>query len=150
MPGLVPGIRVIASQRVGAKRRPMTGSAKQSILSSCGEMDCFVARAPRNDGLGCLKLHPSRATYSMSSLRTQGPIIPGSVVARRRPTASFTTSDTAYGSLRPQGRRGERMLFEICLKICASGKYSSCPALCRASTSLLQDVDGRDDAGHDD
>src|SRR5450756_2580082 len=78
MPGLVPGIRVIASQRVGAKRRPMTGSAKQSILSSCGEMDCFVARAPRNDGLGCLKLHPSRATYSMSSLRTQGPIIPGS------------------------------------------------------------------------
>jgi hypothetical protein len=36
---------VIASQRVGAKRRPMTGSAKQSILSLCGEMDCFAALA---------------------------------------------------------------------------------------------------------
>jgi hypothetical protein len=35
---------VIASQRVGAKRRPMTGSAKQSILLSFrGKMDCFVA-----------------------------------------------------------------------------------------------------------
>jgi hypothetical protein len=33
MAGLVPAIynTVIASQRVGAKRRPMTGSAKQSI-----------------------------------------------------------------------------------------------------------------------
>jgi hypothetical protein len=36
---------VIASQRVGAKRRPMTGSAKQSILSLCGMMDCFAALA---------------------------------------------------------------------------------------------------------
>jgi hypothetical protein len=37
---------VIASQRVGAKRRPMTGSAKQSMLR-LGEtkMDCFVAFA---------------------------------------------------------------------------------------------------------
>jgi hypothetical protein len=26
------GFRVIASQRVGAKRRPMTGSAKQSMV----------------------------------------------------------------------------------------------------------------------
>src|SRR5258705_13753267 len=41
---------VIASQRVGAKRRPMTGSAKQSIAPSKERMDCFVARAPRNDG----------------------------------------------------------------------------------------------------
>jgi hypothetical protein len=39
---------VIASQRVGAKRRPMTGSAKQS--SFLAVLDCFVARAPRNDG----------------------------------------------------------------------------------------------------
>jgi hypothetical protein len=48
---------VIASQRVGAKRRPMTGSAKQSIVPRIGKMDCFVAYAPRNDGLnpGCLK-----------------------------------------------------------------------------------------------
>jgi hypothetical protein len=34
---------VIASQRVGAKRRPMTGSAKQSIAQHNGWMDCFVA-----------------------------------------------------------------------------------------------------------
>jgi hypothetical protein len=34
---------VIASQRVGAKRRPMTGSAKQSISPRKGRMDCFVA-----------------------------------------------------------------------------------------------------------
>jgi hypothetical protein len=33
---------VIASQRVGAKRRPMTGSAKQSIAHR-KSMDCFVA-----------------------------------------------------------------------------------------------------------
>jgi hypothetical protein len=43
-------LNVIASQRVGAKRRPMTGSAKQSISPCKGRMDCFVARAPRNDG----------------------------------------------------------------------------------------------------
>src|SRR3954451_18533171 len=36
---------VIASQRAGATRRPMT--AKQS--SSEQELDCFVASAPRND-----------------------------------------------------------------------------------------------------
>jgi len=46
------GIRsnpVIASQRVGAKRRPMTGSAKQSITRAPRQMDCFVAYAPRNE-----------------------------------------------------------------------------------------------------
>jgi hypothetical protein len=36
---------VIASQRVGAKRRPMTGSAKQSIAQQKGRMDCFAALA---------------------------------------------------------------------------------------------------------
>jgi hypothetical protein len=35
---------VIASQRVGAKRRPMTGSAKQSMQQQ-GRMDCFAALA---------------------------------------------------------------------------------------------------------
>src|SRR5450756_515490 len=40
---------VIASQRVGAKRRPMTGSAKQSMARHNGKLDCFVAYAPRND-----------------------------------------------------------------------------------------------------
>jgi hypothetical protein len=39
---------VIASQRVDAKRRPMTGSAKQS-MGQPGSVDCFVASAPRND-----------------------------------------------------------------------------------------------------
>src|SRR6266849_9731629 len=34
---------VIASQRVGAKRRPMTGSAKQSTAIATVRMDCFVA-----------------------------------------------------------------------------------------------------------
>jgi hypothetical protein len=34
---------VIASQRVGAQRRPMTGSAKQSISPRKERMDCFVA-----------------------------------------------------------------------------------------------------------
>jgi hypothetical protein len=37
---------VIASRRVGAKRRPMTGSAKQSISQHKESMDCFVAFAP--------------------------------------------------------------------------------------------------------
>jgi hypothetical protein len=32
-----------------ANARPMTGSAKQSISPRKGRMDCFVARAPRND-----------------------------------------------------------------------------------------------------
>ncbi|MEH2556982.1 hypothetical protein V1286_004511 [Bradyrhizobium algeriense] len=36
---------VIASQRVGAKRRPMTGSAKQSMRPLCREMDCFASLA---------------------------------------------------------------------------------------------------------
>jgi hypothetical protein len=35
-------LTVIASQRVGAKRRPMTGSAKQSIARQ-RKLDCFVA-----------------------------------------------------------------------------------------------------------
>jgi hypothetical protein len=39
---------VIASHRVGAKRRPMTGSAKQSIFPQTS-VDFFVAIAPRND-----------------------------------------------------------------------------------------------------
>jgi hypothetical protein len=39
---------VIASQRVRAKRGPMTGSAKQS-RAPCEAVDCFVAIAPRND-----------------------------------------------------------------------------------------------------
>jgi hypothetical protein len=41
-------LRVIASQRVRAKRGPMTGSANPGSLRG-GILDCFVARAPRND-----------------------------------------------------------------------------------------------------
>jgi hypothetical protein len=38
---------VIASQRVGAKRRPMTGSAKQSRMQ--GKTGLLRRFAPRND-----------------------------------------------------------------------------------------------------
>jgi hypothetical protein len=34
---------VIASHRVGAKRRPMTGSVKQSMVQREERMDCVVA-----------------------------------------------------------------------------------------------------------
>src|SRR6202035_4094376 len=34
----------------------IASAAKQSILSLLGEMDCFVARAPRNDAVGVLIL----------------------------------------------------------------------------------------------
>jgi hypothetical protein len=49
---LVEEISVIASQRVGAERRPMTSSAKQSSFPG-KKLDCFVASAPRNDGGEC-------------------------------------------------------------------------------------------------
>ncbi len=42
---------VIASQRIGAKRRPMTGSAKQSIAQQKGRVDCFVASLLAMTGL---------------------------------------------------------------------------------------------------
>jgi hypothetical protein len=43
---IVQNFVIARSQRVGAKRRPMTGSAtKQSILSCCGKMDCFASLA---------------------------------------------------------------------------------------------------------
>jgi len=46
--------------RVLASLWPMSlnviaSAAKQSILSFCCAMDCFVARAPRNDGFGLLE-----------------------------------------------------------------------------------------------
>src|SRR5258707_15263402 len=41
--GIQYALSVIASQRVGAKRRPMTGSAKQSIAPQGSKLDCFVA-----------------------------------------------------------------------------------------------------------
>jgi hypothetical protein len=46
-----PRFNVIArSQRVRPSAGPMINSAtKQSILPLRGKMDCFVARAPRND-----------------------------------------------------------------------------------------------------
>src|SRR5258708_1198838 len=57
----VLALAVIASHRVGAKRRPMINSTKQSISPRKERMDCFVASAfalsshggqvaPRNDG----------------------------------------------------------------------------------------------------
>src|SRR5260370_6982227 len=41
--GIQYALSVIASQRVGAKRRPMTGSAKHSIAPQGSKLDCFVA-----------------------------------------------------------------------------------------------------------
>jgi hypothetical protein len=41
--GAPAGRTVIASQRVGAKRRPMTGSAKQPRAAHAEGLDCFVA-----------------------------------------------------------------------------------------------------------
>jgi hypothetical protein len=49
---------VIASHPVGAKRRRMTGSAKQS-RAAYDALDCFVANAPRNDGKIRLNLNSS-------------------------------------------------------------------------------------------
>src|SRR3954467_10730643 len=43
------------------------------------------------------------ATHHPSSPRTRGPITTGSSLCRSRPAASLNRSDTAYGSLRPQG-----------------------------------------------
>jgi hypothetical protein len=45
-------LHVIASQRVGAKRRPMTGSAKQSGFLETKKKKAGLLRrcAPRNDG----------------------------------------------------------------------------------------------------
>jgi hypothetical protein len=42
MSGLLDCLAVIASQRVGAMRRPMVNSAKQSSVSALN-LDCFVA-----------------------------------------------------------------------------------------------------------
>src|SRR5258707_6380006 len=43
---------MLGTQPAGrATARPMTGSAKQSIAPRKERMDCFVADAPRNDGL---------------------------------------------------------------------------------------------------
>ena len=51
---------VIASQRVRAKRGPMTGSAKQSRATRAA-LDCFVADAPRNDkGETCVRILAAR------------------------------------------------------------------------------------------
>src|SRR5260370_14298081 len=65
-------INVIASQRVGAKRRPMTGSAKRSIPQRKESMDCFVARAPRNDGCKSCDSN-SNSEYTSAFLRQEAP-----------------------------------------------------------------------------
>ena len=53
---------VIASQRFGAKRRPMTGSAKQSMYPRVpARMDCFVASllAMTEEAAGSVIAHPT-------------------------------------------------------------------------------------------
>jgi hypothetical protein len=54
---------VIASHRVGAKRRPMTGSAKQSIAPRKERMDCFVAV------LLAMTLNPNMTPHSRGAMR---------------------------------------------------------------------------------
>ena len=61
-------LHVIASQRVGAKRRPVTGSAKQSILTRHERMDCFVACAPRNDVRVLLRILAARFARGMPEI----------------------------------------------------------------------------------
>jgi len=54
-------IVIASSQRVGAERRPMTGSAtKQSILASRGAVDCFASLAMTGlqDSASVLERHP--------------------------------------------------------------------------------------------
>jgi hypothetical protein len=71
---------VIASQRVGAKRRPMTGSAKQSIAPHKERMDCFVASAPRNDVDG------QESAFSRRDLRWLATVIASASEAIHRAT----------------------------------------------------------------
>src|SRR5260370_5796303 len=55
-------LNVIASQRVGAKRRPMTGSAKQSMEPQ-ESLDCFVA--------SLLAMTPDTASRSRRTFRAR-------------------------------------------------------------------------------
>jgi hypothetical protein len=58
-----------------ANARPMTGSAKQSILSLRGPMDCFVAFAPRNDDGTHFRIPAARCArvmHAVPALTTEG------------------------------------------------------------------------------
>src|SRR3954468_6606823 len=92
----------------------IASAAKQSSFLLSLTMDCFAAlamtlpRAARRIG-PCVRRDDTHvltatATHHPSSPRTRGPTTIGSSLCRCRPTASLNTSDTAYGSLRPQGR----------------------------------------------
>src|SRR5438105_2170668 len=62
----------------------MTGSAKQSIVPQKERMDCFVARAPRNDGGSSLP-KITRRQFDRSAVRgAVGGIIPGIAIAVQR------------------------------------------------------------------
>ena len=56
---------VIASQRVGAKRRPMINSAKQSIVHRKERMDCFVASLLAMTAVKAA--HPGAGEYDAAS-----------------------------------------------------------------------------------
>jgi hypothetical protein len=103
---------------VALRRMPIdvviASAAKQSSFLLSLTMDCFAAlamtlpRAARRIG-PCVRRDDTHvltatATHHPSSPRTRGPTTIGSSLCRCRPTASLNTSDTAYGSLRPQGR----------------------------------------------
>jgi hypothetical protein len=69
---------VIASERVGAKRRPMTGSAKQSIVrqSKCGLLRRFAALAMTSEYVSAISPQVSREfcqpLAALSKQRAQG------------------------------------------------------------------------------
>src|SRR6266436_5504744 len=109
---------VIANQRVGAKRRPMTGSrsnpfrrAKEEWIASSRSLSSGAHSrdplAPRNDGLGigCLKIEPvtihfvQKAAPHASSLRKAGTHNHQRLL-QRKPSATVPKREAAaYGSL---------------------------------------------------
>ena len=78
-----------------ANARPMTGSAKQSIRSLCGDMDCFVASAPRNDGPRSPQGYRIWI-FNESSLRTQGPQRERNCAHRGGADSRFCTGAEAF------------------------------------------------------
>jgi len=79
-PGYGCLLSVIASQRVGAKRRPMTGSAKQSIV-------------PRKDWIAMTRL-PYRAADFAAGV-TRQIALPTSSATRSAPCLSIRHADRA-------------------------------------------------------
>src|SRR5882672_3798707 len=81
---------VIASQRVGAKRRPMTGSAKQSSFREATKKAGLLRRfAPRNDG-ECAAHATKRNVTPPSTNESPDTAWPFALAASRTLAMSFT------------------------------------------------------------